>query len=130
MWPFRRKVPRPPQNPWVRTPAASIIPPIPENRTYLSDVPYLLPKDAQEDQRLHFQHHVLYKTISNHYLAPLSEATATTILDVGTGTGIWPIEMTAVFPEAHIIGADVSLSSLPRALPLTCLFVQIGRAHV
>lgn len=100
------------------------MPIITENRTYLQDVPYLLPKDAQEDQRLHFQHHVLYKTISNHYLAPLSPATATAMLDVGTGTGIWAVEMATLFPGAHIIGADVRLSSLPRALPLTCFFVQ------
>jgi tRNA G46 methylase TrmB len=69
-----------------------------EQRTYMPDVPYLLPKDAQEDQRLNYQHHVLYRTISNHYLAPLTQATATTILDVGTGTGIWPMEMASLFP--------------------------------
>ncbi|HEU5378437.1 MAG TPA: class I SAM-dependent methyltransferase, partial [Ktedonobacteraceae bacterium] len=63
-----------------------------EQRSYVPDVPYLLPKDSLEDQRLNYQHHVLYRTISNHYLAPLTPATATTILDVGTGTGIWPIE--------------------------------------
>jgi tRNA G46 methylase TrmB len=83
-----------------------------EQRTYLADAPYLLPKDAQEDQRLNFQHHVLYRTISNHYLAPISPTT-TTILDVGTGTGIWPLDMAALFPQAHILGVDVVLRSLP-----------------
>ncbi len=94
-----------------------------ELRTYLTDAPYLLPKDALEDQRLNFQHRVLYRTISNHYLAPIAETTAT-ILDVGTGTGIWPVEMAALFPQAHIIGVDASLSSLPNPLPTQCLFCQ------
>lgn len=93
-----------------------------QQRTYLADAPYLLPKDALEDQRLTYQHHVLYRTISNHYLAPISSAT--TILDVGTGTGIWPVDMAALFPQAHIVGVDVTLSSLPRPLPSTCLFAQ------
>jgi SAM-dependent methyltransferase len=95
-----------------------------EQRTYLADAPYLLPKDALEDQRLNFQHHVLYRTISNHYLAPITAETTATILDVGTGTGIWPIEMATLFPQNHILGVDVALSSLPHPLPTNCLFCQ------
>lgn len=95
-----------------------------EQRTYVPDVPYLLPKDALEDQRLNYQHHALYKTISNHYLAPLAVAGTQTILDVGTGTGIWAVEMSNLFPQTHVIGVDVVLSSLPRPLPSTCLFAQ------
>jgi ubiquinone/menaquinone biosynthesis C-methylase UbiE len=94
-----------------------------EQRPRVEDAPYLLPKDVQEDKRLNYQHHVLYKTLSNHYLAPISPTTET-ILDVGTGTGIWPIEMAGLFPKAHIIGVDVSCSSLPDPLPTTCVFVQ------
>lgn len=97
-------------------------------RSYLVDAPYLLPKDALEDQRLNFQHHVLYRTMSNHYLAPIAATTAT-ILDVGTGTGIWPGEMAALFPQAHILGIDVTLHSLPRPLPANCLFCQANILH-
>src|SRR6185437_6755466 len=86
--------------------------PLTEQRTYVPDAPYLLPKDVLEDQRLNYQHSVLYKTISNHYLAPISPTTAT-ILDVGSGTGIWSIDMAALFPQAHILGVDVALTSLP-----------------
>ncbi len=35
-----------------------------------------------------------------------------TILDVGTGTGIWPVEMARLFPQAHIVGVDISAASL------------------
>ena len=120
IWPFRRLKANAMPQAWARTPQLPISP---EKRTYLVDTPYLLPKDTQEDQRLNFQHHVLYRTISNHYLAPLA-ATTTRILDVGTGTGIWPAEMAALFPQAHILGTDVSLSSLPHPLPSNCLFCQ------
>jgi ubiquinone/menaquinone biosynthesis C-methylase UbiE len=119
---FRRKQSAYGAESWGRT--SPLTPSATEQRTYLPDVPYLLPKDAQEDQRLNYQHYVLYKTISNHYLAPLTPATTTTILDVGTGTGIWPVEMSSLFPQARIIGVDVVLNSLPRPLPPACLFVQ------
>jgi ubiquinone/menaquinone biosynthesis C-methylase UbiE len=93
-------------------------------RHYLDDVPSLLPKDPLEDQRLNEQHHALYRTLSNHSLAPLAPERVRTILDVGTGTGIWAFEMRALFPHALIVGVDVSLASLPQPVPPTCLFVR------
>jgi ubiquinone/menaquinone biosynthesis C-methylase UbiE len=92
-----------------------------EQRTYLEDTPYLLPKDAQEDERLRFQHYALHHTFGNHYLAPLSPETRT-MLDVGSGTGIWAMDMAQQFPQAHIIGVDITFTSLPAVLPNTCLF--------
>ncbi|GHO60384.1 class I SAM-dependent methyltransferase [Ktedonobacter robiniae] len=82
-----------------------------DDRERLSDAPYLLPKDAQEQNRLNFQHRCLYSAIGNHYLVPLPPD-VTTILDVGTGTGIWPVEMANLFPQAHIVGVDLSAASL------------------
>lgn len=94
-----------------------------ELRTYLDDAPYLLPKDAQEDERLRFQHYALHHAFGNHYLAPLGPETRT-ILDVGTGTGIWAIDMVQQFPQAHILGVDIAFTSLPHILPDTCLFCR------
>ncbi|WP_376797589.1 methyltransferase domain-containing protein, partial [Thermogemmatispora sp.] len=71
-----------------------------------------------------YQHHALYRTLSNHYLAPLVPEQVRTILDVGTGTGIWAFEMQALFPHARIVGVDVSLASLPQPVPPTCVFVR------
>ena len=131
MWPLRRKTRH---ATWERVPkshaASSMqtttteLPPIAERRTYVAEVPYLLPKDAQEDQRLNFQHYVLQKVVSNHYLAPIFPQGSFTILDVGTGTGIWPLEMAVLFPQAHILGVDVALSSLPHPIPGTCMFAH------
>jgi ubiquinone/menaquinone biosynthesis C-methylase UbiE len=95
-----------------------------EQRTYVPDVPYLLPKDALEDQRLNYQHHALYRTTSNHYLAPLIADDVRTILDVGSGTGIWPAEMAKLFPHAQIVGVDIAFSSLPEPLPAGCVFTR------
>ncbi|RAQ95916.1 hypothetical protein [Thermogemmatispora tikiterensis] len=67
-------------------------------RRYLEDVPSLFPKDPLEDQRLNYQHHALYRTLSNHYLAPLAPERTRTILDVGTG--IWAFQRQALFPHA------------------------------
>jgi SAM-dependent methyltransferase len=119
-WRSRRTKTSTPPQPWTATPAASLTI---EQRTYLDDAPYLLPKDAQEDERLRFQHYALYHTFGNHYLAPLSPETRT-ILDVGCGTGIWAMDMAQQFPQAHIIGVDIALTSLPRVLPETCLFAH------
>ncbi len=119
MWPFHHMRKKVPVRGW--EPSA---PPPPERRARIADVPYLLPKDTLEDQRLNYQHHALYKTISNHYLAPLTVAGTQTILDVGTGTGIWPVEMSGLFPQAHIIGVDIALTSLPQPVPTNCLFAQ------
>lgn len=40
------------------------------------------------------------------YFAPLNKPKR--ILDIGTGTGIWPIEMAELFPSASVIGTDLS----------------------
>ncbi len=98
-------------------------PPVTDHRPYLEHTPYILPKDAEESHRLNFQHYALSHAFGNHYLAPLTQATRT-ILDVGSGTGIWAMDMARKFPKAHILGVDVSLAALPPNLPDSCLFCQ------
>src|SRR3981081_3411275 len=78
-------------------------------RRYLENSEYLLPKDEEEDLRLNFQHHVLYHAIGNHYIAPVPK-NLQTILDVGTGTGIWAQEMALLFPSALVVGVDIDAS--------------------
>ena len=43
------------------------------------------------------------------------------VLDVGTGTGIWAIDMAATFPEAEVIGFDISPTQ-PSWVPPNCKF--------
>jgi SAM-dependent methyltransferase len=91
-------------------------------RRYLEDTDYLLPKDAEEDARLNFQHYALLHAIGNHYVAPLGPSVRL-VLEVGAGTGIWASEMARLFPQAEVIGIDIdpALFRAPAQLPENCL---------
>lgn len=119
-WLFRRKkTPQPAIIPTSK-PSASSIPLLADQRTRLENAPYLLPKDALEDSRLNYQHYVMYLSIGSHYIAPLPTAVSR-ILDVGTGTGIWAIEMANHFPMAQIVGCDITDTSFKTDLPRNCI---------
>lgn len=74
-------------------------------RRHMADAPYVLPSDEQEINRLDFQHYMLRSALNGNYASPLDRPA--TILDVGSGTGRWGIEMAAVFPNARIVGTDL-----------------------
>lgn len=78
-----------------------------EGRRYRSDVPYLLPKDIQEVNRLDFQHYLLRQLLKGNYVAPVG--TPGTILDVACGTGRWLIELGQEFPQAKLTGIDLEV---------------------
>lgn len=93
-------------------------------RRYLDGTDYLLPKDAEEEYRLNFQHHALYHAIGNHYVAPLDPATRL-ILDVGAGTGIWASEMARLFPQAEVVGVDIDAALFKKETPTNCI-LRVG----
>ncbi|TKW59810.1 hypothetical protein CTA1_10369 [Colletotrichum tanaceti] len=70
---------------------------------------YLVPNDEREMDRLDLNHMLVMKTIGRRlFLAPVPQETTHRILDIGTGTGIWAIEAADVFPNAQILGNDLS----------------------
>ncbi|CAM1511202.1 Fc.00g087150.m01.CDS01 [Cosmosporella sp. VM-42] len=70
---------------------------------------YSFPNDESEMERLDLAHALMVKGIGHkHYLAPITQENTQKILDIGTGTGIWAIEMGDMFPGAEIIGNDLS----------------------
>src|SRR5712692_6141883 len=91
---------------------------------HLPQVPYLLPKDVLETQRLDFQFYLIRSILHGNHASPL-RSDLTSILDVGCGTGRWVIEMARTFPGAQVVGLDIELprQSAP-ALPSTTSFVQ------
>ncbi len=76
------------------------------DRLHLADAPYVLPADDKEINRLDFQHYMLRHTLRGNYAAPINNPRS--ILDVGSGTGRWAMEMAALFPNANVIGVDIT----------------------
>lgn len=122
-WPFHNRTRKTPssrvQTGLRETPQAA-----PLQRRYLEEEAYLLPKDQEEQGRLDFQHAVMNLTLGNHYLAPLPPQVRT-IVDVGTGTGIWAAEMARLFPESLVVGLDVDAALLNQTAPGNCL-LRVG----
>lgn len=79
-------------------------------RLFLRGVPYVLPKDMGEVNRLDFQHYMMRSALHGNYAAPISAPQD--ILDIGCGTGRWAIEMAQIFPAARVIGVDVATSPI------------------
>ncbi|KIW27718.1 hypothetical protein, variant 1 [Cladophialophora immunda] len=69
---------------------------------------YNFPNDEQEQKRYDIMHEVFLTAMDGqHFLAPLNQDLGR-ILDVGTGTGIWAIQIGDMFPSAIVIGNDLS----------------------
>ncbi|QKX57633.1 uncharacterized protein TRUGW13939_04751, partial [Talaromyces rugulosus] len=69
---------------------------------------YFLPNDELENDRLDLFHHILtLRCDGNLHFAPIGP-NPNRILDLGTGTGIWAIDMGDEYPSAEVLGNDLS----------------------
>ena len=97
--------------------------PIENGRRYhaFKDGSYVMPNDESELDRLDLMHQLLRITMRDQlHFAPITERNPK-ILDVGTGTGIWAIEMGDEYPDAEIIGTDLSPTQ-PSRVPANVKF--------
>lgn len=84
---------------------------------------YLLPNDEEEQERLDYLHH-LFRLLTGGpcFRAPLGEnRVPQRVLDMGCGTGIWCIQVSDDWPEATVIGVDLSPIQ-PSWVPPNCRF--------
>ncbi|KAL5593194.1 hypothetical protein FOBRF1_012296 [Fusarium oxysporum] len=82
-----------------------------KGRTYHSErgnAEYWASNDAQQNEAMDIIHHFLVLTLDGKLqLAPLKDDIKS-VLDVGTGTGIWAIDFADEHPQAEVIGTDIS----------------------
>jgi SAM-dependent methyltransferase len=87
-------------------------------RTYhaYKDGRYVLPNDAAEQDRLDLQHHLFLLTLDNRlHLCPAGPLRRA--LDIGTGTGIWAVDLADEHPAASVVGVDLSPIQSPWVPP-------------
>ncbi|KAK0483693.1 S-adenosyl-L-methionine-dependent methyltransferase [Armillaria novae-zelandiae] len=105
---------------------------------------YLLPSDRDEVKRSEYHHRMLKFVFpgAQNYVGPVREALQfgqqrrgaspsakieftgpmiRAVLDLGTGGGLWAIEMADEFPRAEVIGIDLAPIQ-PRDVPPNCTF--------
>ncbi|KAH6986600.1 S-adenosyl-L-methionine-dependent methyltransferase [Ilyonectria destructans] len=86
---------------------------------------YKFPNDDQENERLDLQHNLFLLTFDNKLgLSPpnLPDSKIKRVLDLGTGTGIWAIDLGDEHPEAEIVSVDLSPTQ-PSFVPLNVQFL-------
>ena len=84
--------------------------PMENGRRYhaFKDGTYIMPNDESELDRLDLTHNMLKISMSMRLFDATFSKAPKNILDIGTGTGMWAIEMADEYPEAEIVGTDLS----------------------
>jgi SAM-dependent methyltransferase len=82
---------------------------------------YMLPCDEMEQDRLDFFHAVFIVAMRSTKLLHVPHTFNGRFLDLGCGTGIWAIELAKAYPDAYVLGLDISAIQ-PESIPLNCVF--------
>ncbi|PVH79675.1 S-adenosyl-L-methionine-dependent methyltransferase [Cadophora sp. DSE1049] len=89
---------------------------------------YFLPNHQSEQERLNLQRQIFLLSFNDKLaLAPIAEKELKYVLDVGSGSGIWPVEFvtdattTEQHPKTQVLGLDISPCA-PPFIPPNCTF--------
>lgn len=87
---------------------------------------YGMPIDEKELDRNDLQHHKYTLLLRDRlFAAPIPDSTFSDansrILDLGTGTGIWAMDMADKYPNAEVMGVDIAATQ-PSFVPPNCTF--------
>jgi len=70
---------------------------------------YPIPNDEDEQSREEMLHAMMLEATDGRlFYAPLDERSVKKVVDLGTGTGMWAIEIGELFPHATVTGTDLS----------------------
>lgn len=82
---------------------------------------YWGPNDDRQNNGLDIAHHFITMLKGDQLFEAPVDRPLTKVLDVGTGTGIWAIDMADTYPAAEVIGTDISPIQ-PLWVPPNCVF--------
>ncbi|KAI9595848.1 S-adenosyl-L-methionine-dependent methyltransferase [Syncephalis fuscata] len=88
-------------------------------RTLLA-TPYPLPSDNEQLEVMDQMHFHLKQILHNNYVTKLKKPSS--VLDVGTGSGAWLLEMASEFPNTRCVGIDISDVQPRDIIPKNCQF--------
>ena len=69
-----------------------------------------------------FQHYLLKSARKTNVWAPIQQPG--TIVDIGTGNGIWALEMATEHPNAQVVGIDLKPPMIQQAGPKNLRYVE------
>ena len=96
----------------------------------VEDAPYTLPNDEDELGRLadlqtciklFFGKNILAPIVAKPSLIGILSFSALTSVDIGTGSGLWAIQVAEEYPNTRIVGTDISPVQ-PTDVPPNCSF--------
>ncbi|EWG54463.1 hypothetical protein FVEG_12679 [Fusarium verticillioides 7600] len=82
-----------------------------QGRTFNSDkyeIEYFAPNDERQKESIDISHHYLMLLLDGKLSLAPSPEDFEKVLDIGTGTGIWAIDFADQYPNAEVVGTDLS----------------------